>query len=666
MAEAAGGWKDRLRRGLRQVGPVRLLATLLFLLLGLWLARFSWQVPLANDAERALYDLRFEAGAERTLAQDERIILITYNDDTLAQLGKRSPLDRAMLARALRAIDAMNPRAIGIDILFDQAQPEDAELIATLRAMRAPVWLAFASAAHNPDQILPWQEEFLRGFLRRAAAGPVRPASIRLETDLADGVIRRWPDQPAGLPPSLTQAMTAVHPEFGAYRRAVDFRMPGSDELPVFTNLPIQFVTEFPDGVREMIAGRYVLIGGDIQDADDYETPMTAVTGRLMKGLEVHAHLLAQRLDGRMPAAVPPFALWLAAFAFVAAGALTALLELRGWKLALLLLVQLGLLAFLPFRLQAMDVDTLGLPAFGWGAGWLLAFIGVGAAARAVGSEQRRFAQSALGKYLPPDIAGEIIREPERLTLRGEKRQIFALFTDLEGFTKLSHAISAERLSELLNRYLDVMSDTVLRHGGTIDKFVGDAVVAFWGAPIERPDDGDRAVRAAVAMYEAGEQFRRTAGDDVPPIGRTRVGLHRGEAVVGNFGGEGRIQYTALGDGMNTAARLESANKALKTTILVSGEAKAECPLDLFRPMGRIVLSGRAKPVEVWEPAPHVPAELRERLTALWLRFDGGDAKALAELEALAAADKQDAALRDFVYRCREAGAGGHFVLGSK
>src|SRR3546814_16747026 len=92
-------------------------------------------------------------------------------------------------------------------------------------------------------------------------------------------------------------------------------------------------------------------------------------------------------------------------------------------------------------------------------------------------------------------------------------------------------------------------------------------------------------------MYEAGQEFARSGGDDIPPLGKTRVGLHRGEAVVGNFGGEGRIQYTALGDGMNTAARLESANKSLKTTILVSSEARELSTLEIFRPMGRIVLS---------------------------------------------------------------------------
>jgi adenylate cyclase len=350
----------------------------------------------------------------------------------------------------------------------------------------------------------------------------------------------------------------------------------------------------------------------------------------------------------------------------VVLGGLTSGFELRGWRLVLALAIQLPLLAWAPFQLQAMHVDTIDLPAAGWGAGWLLAFIGVGAAARAVGSEQRRFAQSALGKYLPPDVAHEIMRDPDRISLRGEQTEIYALFSDLEGFTKLSHAITPEVLSRLLNRYLDLMSDIVLKHGGTLDKFVGDALVTFWGAPIARPGDADRALQAGMAMYQCGEEFRRSAGDEVPPIGVTRVGLHRGEAVVGNFGGEGRIQYTALGDAMNCAARLESANKALKTTMLVSDEVKRDASLDIFRPMGRIVVSGRGTPVEVWEPVPAMDPALRKSLNDLWLAFDGGNAETLVQLEDIAASHKEDAALQHFIYRIREVGPGGHFVLGSK
>jgi adenylate cyclase len=659
-------WSIRARRVARQIGPFRLAATALFLVIGLLFARYSWEIPLAKDAERGLYDLRLLETAER-VDQDDRIVLVVYTDETLEALAKRSPLDRKMLAQALQKLDAMNPKAIGIDILIDQPQAEDPILIDAFRAMKTPTYLAFASNATNPDYMKVWQEEFLRSFLGQLRPGPVKPASIMLEPDLEDGVIRSWPVQPKSLPPLLAPAMAPIRPGFRDYTRSIAFRLPRSEEYPVFSKLPIDlFATDMAAALRPQVEGRYVLIGGDIQDMDDYETPMTRVDGRLTKGLDIHAHLLAQLLDGRMPRAIPSWSLWAVAFAVVVAGGLTSLLEVRSWKLALVLVGQAIFFVTLPFYLQWINVDTLGLPAFGWGVGWLFAFAAVGTAARAVGAEERRFAEHTLGKYLPVDIAHQILRDPDQLTLKGEKKQIYALFTDMEGFTKLSHAIKPEQLSSLLNRYLDELSDTVLKHGGTIDKFVGDAVVAFWGAPIARPDDADRAARAAVAMYECGELFRRSGGPEIPPLGCTRVGLHRGEAVVGNFGGEGRIQYTALGDGMNTAARLESANKSLKTTILVSDEAKRESTLDIFRPMGRIVLSGRATPVQVWEPVPQMDAGLRQTLVKLWERFEACDATALSELEQVADNHKDDAALANFVYRIREAGPGGHYVLGSK
>ncbi|MEA3052173.1 MAG: adenylate cyclase [Sphingomonadales bacterium] len=655
---------EGLRRALRQIGWARLAGTAVFLAVALLLARFSWHLPLASDAERALYDIRFARAAPRVV-QDDRIVLITYDDETLRALQKRSPLDRKVLAEALASLDAMRPKAIGIDILLDQPQAEDPQLLATFRTMKTPTLLAYATKAENEDQIEYEQQQFLRQFIGRARTATVRPASIKMEPDYEDGVIRRWPVQDGGLPPELANAMTPLHPEFAHYSGSIDFLLPAEADRPVFTAFAIDSLPLLGDSIRDQIEGRYVLIGGNIKDQDDYETPMSRRTGRWTKGVEVHAHMLAQQLDGRMRPPLPPFLLWVNALAMVVAGGLSSLLDWRGWRLALVLAAQIAVIVAAPFLLQDWGLDTYGVPAFGAALGWALAFGAVETAARAVGSEQRRFAQATLGKYLPADVAAEILKDPGRLTLTGEKRQIYAVFSDLEGFTKLSHAISPEQLSSLLNRYLELLSGIVLKHGGTIDKFVGDAVVAFWGAPIARDDDADRAILAAVAMYEAGEEFRRTAGEGMPPIGCTRVGLHRGEAVVGNFGGEGRIQYTALGDGMNTASRLESANKLLHSTILVSAEARSETSLDIFRPLGRIVLSGRATPVEVWEPMPHMPADERRRLNALWLAFEAGDGDALRQLEAIAA-ERKDAALADLVYRLREAGPGGHFVLGSK
>ncbi|MFN3725913.1 MAG: CHASE2 domain-containing protein [Allosphingosinicella sp.] len=670
-----------VRRTLRQIGVARLLLTLLLLGAAVAVARYSWTMPLVSDAERGLYDLRFYWGADR-LGQDDRITLVTYTDQTLEQLGKRSPLDRRMMAQALRAIDAMNPRAIGIDILIDQEQPEDAELIATMRAMRTPTFLAFTTNQSNPEQMQYWQEQFLRNFLNQVRTGPVRPASIQFLPDPADGVMRRWPEPDPALPTFLASAMAPEHPAFRGYRGAIDYRLTDSPEIQPFTELPVEMLASLASGemppeesaaiaesLRPTIEGRYILLGGNIQLLDDFETPMSRAAQEsqiFTKGMIIHAHMLSQLLDDRMPWPIPNWLLWAAAILVVAGGVLTAVLEGRGWILGVAVMVQVGLIAVLPFLLEAKDVETIHLPAAGWGAGWLLAVLGAGIAARAVGSEQRKFASSALGKYLPADVAAQIMRDPDRLALKGEKKKIYALFTDLEGFTKLSHGIQPEQLSILLNRYLDMLSDTVLKHGGTIDKFVGDAVVAFWGAPISRPDDAERAVKAAVAMFEAGEEFRRSADADLPTIGRTRVGLHHGEAVVGNFGGQKRIQYTALGDGMNTAARLESANKALQTGILVSTAVKEQTDVDLYRPMGRVVLSGRATPIEIWEPALHMDGKLRGRLRELWQRYDGGDRDALGEIERVAAAHPDDAALHNFVFRIREAGPGGAFVLESK
>ena len=664
LRKAARGAGEQSRYALRQIGVWRLLVTILFLLGALMLARFSWTIPLIDDAERMFYDVRALLAAPH-VEQDERITMVVYTDETLAATGKRSPLDRAILAQALRRIDAMKPRAIGIDILIDQAQPEDAELIAAFRALKTPTYLGYASNDTNAENMQTWQEEFLRDFQAAISGGAVKAASIRLETDPRDNVMRNWPSQPASLPPLLANLLTPVHPEFRDYRGAIRFQLPKYADRPVYSSIPIDlFASDLgAEAMRGQIEGRFVLIGGDIPGIDQFPTPATRLDGDETIGLEVHATLLSQLLDGDMMKPLPGWSLWVLALAVVTAGALTSVVELRPWLLVTVLLAQLVFFIGQPVWLQFSGTDTQGLPAFGWGIGWFIAFSAVGTAARAVGSEQKRFAQSALGKYLPRDIANQIMRDPNRLSLHGEKREIYALFSDLEGFTKLSHAIEPEMVAYLLNRYLDVLSETVLKHGGTIDKFVGDAVVAFWGAPIARPDDADRAAQAAIAMYEAGEAFRAAAPEGVPPIGCTRVGLHRGEAIVGNFGGEGRIQYTALGDSMNLAARLESANKQLKTTVLVSGPAAERCTLDCFRSMGRVAVRGRSTPIEIFEPVPHLPREDVIRLTALVRRFDEGDAQALEELEGYGARHPEDVALENLVYRLRRVGAGGSFVL---
>ncbi|WP_188238206.1 adenylate/guanylate cyclase domain-containing protein [Sphingopyxis sp. LK2115] len=668
----------RIRRLVMQLGPSRMAATILFLFVAVLIARFSWQLPLIDAAERALYDARATLMAPK-VRQDPRIVLVTYNDETLFNTGIRSPLDRSLLTAALANIDQMGARAIGIDIAFDSPRPDDDALKAQLRAMQTPTWLAYAEQASNPNTIFYEQQKFLEAFIADVATAKTRPTSVLFHTD-DDSVIRRWPDRPPGLPPLMANALAPVDPAHADYRGAIRFLVParaGDGQVePVFANIPIDSFAlpmdaDMRAGFSDLVKDRYVLIGGDIIDNDQFNTPLSrfpdAITGQheTMIGLEVHAHMLAQQLDKAWARPLAGPTLWVLALLIVLAGGLTSLIDLRARWVALAFLGQMAFFIAFPFWLQGRGVDTTTLPTFGWAVGWLFGYAAVGTAARTIGSRQRAFAQSALGKYLPADVAAQIMRDPDQLSLHGERRNIFCVFTDLEGFTKLSHAVTPETVARLLNEYLDRLSDIVLDHGGTIDKFVGDAVVAFWGAPISRPDDGERAAAAALAMYQAGEAFRvDLAAEDIPPIGMTRVGLHVGDAIVGNFGGEGRIQYTALGDSMNTASRLEAANKSLKTGVLVSAEAAARSGRDDLVPMGRVTLRGRAQPVDVFTPRPDLAADQRARVAALVAAHGAGDKQAFVTLATeLRHEFGQDAAIQFLIERLNQTKRGESYVL---
>lgn len=672
------GWIARSWRNVREAGKVQLGLTVMLMCVALFIARYSWVLPgaeptpLTSEAERAFYDLRAYYAAD-LVEEDERVVLVVYTDQTLIAARKRSPLDRGLLARTLRTLDTFEPKAIGIDILFDQPQDEDEELIAALRSMKTPVAVAYAAKATNPDDIEYEQQQFLEAFMTRLEGSNARPASIRLDNTF--GATRLWPDIREGLPPLLGRVMLEEAGEpakaFTAYEGAIDYRRPKFQDSVLFPPAQIDlFVDPDPEilpFLKEQYSGKYILIGGDIVDYDRVETTFTSINGEVPAGIAVHAEIIAQMLDNRVLTPIPGWVIWVMAVLAILAGAVTALLEWPARRLALFGVAQIVFFQGTPFLLQIQNIDTYGLPAVGGLVGWIIVFGAVTSTARASGAVRRNFVTGALGKYIPRDIAQAIIEKPELLNLGGEKRAIFVLFSDLEGFTKMSHAIPPEMVAKLLNRYLDMLSQVVLDHGGVIDKFVGDAVVAFWGAPISKPDDGERAARAGYAMWQAGEAFRAEVAamdPDLPKIGKTRVGLHYGEAVIGNFGGATRIQYTALGDSMNTAARLESANKALDSSVMASREFAEASGLDWWRAMGRVQLRGRARPVDLFEPAPDFPADDRETLAraSALCATDGSAAAAL--VEEIAARHPNDSALGNLARRMAASTDGGTYVLG--
>jgi class 3 adenylate cyclase len=162
--------------------------------------------------------------------------------------------------------------------------------------------------------------------------------------------------------------------------------------------------------------------------------------------------------------------------------------------------------------------------------------------------------------------------------------------------------MGAEELSDVLNEYLDGACDIILKYEGTIDKFIGDAIMAIFNAPIRQADHAERAVRCALELDAYAEAFRKERNARDIPIGVTRIGIHTGQAVIGNFGSQSRMDFTALGDTVNTAARTEGVNKYFGTRVCCTEDAAALCPNVKFRQIGDIVLKGKTTPTALFSP----------------------------------------------------------------
>jgi adenylate cyclase len=221
---------------------------------------------------------------------------------------------------------------------------------------------------------------------------------------------------------------------------------------------------------------------------------------------------------------------------------------------------------------------------------------------------QRRFEQ-----HLAPEVVQRLVQNPELLRLEGELREITALFTDLEDFTAMTEQIEPRDLVALLDEYLDEITRAVVAHGGMVDKIVGDAVHAIFNAPLALPDHPLRAFECANAIVTASESVRTRRLGLALGLGRTRIGIETGPAVVGDVGGGRRLDYTAHGTVVNTAARLEAANKDLDTSICIGPNAAARLDQRLLRSLGALALRGLSEPIAVytvadWQPPSAPPA----------------------------------------------------------
>jgi adenylate cyclase len=306
----------------------------------------------------------------------------------------------------------------------------------------------------------------------------------------------------------------------------------------------------------------------------------------------------------------------------------------------------------------------IGAYALGWWLqvvavelGTLLSLVGGSLVSYATEGQQKRYIKSAFKQYLSPTIIEELIAHPERLKLGGEKRDLSIFFSDLQGFTTISESLEPEDLTSLLNEYLTAMTDIIQEEGGTIDKYEGDAIIAFWNAPVDQADHAVRAVRAALRcqsrLTEMRPAFQQRWGSQL----HKRIGINSGPAVVGNFGSHTKFNYTMLGDSVNLASRLEGVNKQFRTFTMISSVVMEKLDGAFpARELSRIAVVGRKEPVTVYEPmSAEEFAARREKLavfdTGRRAYYAGDLAEALRIFESVAAADP---AAASYAEKCRK------------
>jgi adenylate cyclase len=527
-------------------------------------------------------------------------VIVAIDEPSFAEMGAQWPWSRAEHARLIHALREAGAAAVGLDIVFAEPSADPAADAALADAAAPGVVFAADEALIDTPQgfgrmVIEPMPELLAGG---AAAGLV---TVPLD---GDGVIRRLPG--GGDTFARTVLVAAGRPAGDPDRGALLQSFGPARTYPTVSYYQARDPDSFlPDG---FFAGRVVLVGFSLQTApeiatggaDAVATPETAATARLVPGVELQATILDNLRHGLW---IRPLPAWVAALGVIAA-ALAGALAVRGRHPALAAVI----LAVLAAAVVVASAVLLRHGRVWWPplapAAALVVAGGLGsAAAFAREMRARRVIERAFSRYLAPEMVDRLARDPAALRLGGERRTLSVLFADVRGFTTLSETMrdEPERLTALLVRLLDPLSEAVLAHGGTIDKYIGDCVMAFWNAPLADADHARHAVAAALAMAAAVERLNgELATEGLPPFA-IGVGINTGECVVGNMGSRRRFDYTAIGDTVNLAARLEGLSKVYGATVVVSeATAAAATGAAEFTPLGRIAVRGRSEETVVF------------------------------------------------------------------
>jgi class 3 adenylate cyclase/CHASE2 domain-containing sensor protein len=554
-------------------------------------------VPVLSSVENITGDARIAVQPAQPQSKD--IVIVALDEATLTQFPYRSPVDRGFLADLLTTLQAKGAKVIGLDVILDQPTEDakDARLRQVLREMKTPL---FVSYTLEPNVVNTDQLAYMNDFVP-----PARRAAANLLTDPFDGSVRQiYPGRTqASEPPGFVYKALALAGRPVEQRKPVEiaWRARPDSETPAFATYPANTAAFLPD---DWIKGKIVLVGAILSMTDRHRTPLAVYADgddAMMPGIVVQAHGIAQYLEDRKPARMPVGTVAVITLLFTTVGVAISLFK-RG--IVFNMMVGAALVAAYwvaaVFGYASGDVPLVPLvaPTLGFALSlWMMDTL-IGRAER----KQRQFVQGAFSRYVSPAVVAQLVKDPSAVSISGVRREATFIFTDIAGFTTLSEKLGSEQLSDVLNQYLDGACEIVLKYEGTIDKFIGDAIMAIFNAPVEQPDHAERAVKCALELDAYAEAFRRRQNEAGVPIGVTRIGIHCGVATIGNFGSQSRMDFTALGDTVNTAARTEGVNKYFGTRICCTDEVVKRCPELFFRPIGDIVLKGKTEAVTLYSP----------------------------------------------------------------
>jgi class 3 adenylate cyclase/CHASE2 domain-containing sensor protein len=621
------------------------------------------------------------AAATRSEPQDPDIAIVAIDQDFIDHFSSgaryRDPVDRDEITSLIQTIASKHPRAIGLDLLLDHRtesrKDEDLRKELESRSNNYETNTKFF-IAQNANETAG-ENETLQYFLFDARARAVRDFCVDDNTGTVKGALQGARDASGNVTQSFSQALADVGPsrfarptdELGCAQlrgpaSAVEIAWHGVDPANqhYFRQYPARFVEQLPD---DWFANKIVLIGMDVPGIDRLRTPFTSFLRDREGGVPdvvVQAQAISQLLRQRPPPSAGETVDLVVAFVLAFLGALDGAGSMglgarAGFGLIAIALLWTGGIALFYFTGELVGLVGPTISA-------VVAFAATDTLSGSAARRQRASIQRAFESYVPPKLVDRLVRDPGRLSLDGEVRTMSFIFTDVKDFTAMVESLKDDpaKLPPILNAYLDGIARIVVEHEGMIDKFIGDAVFAIFNAPIDLPDFSEKAVRCALAIDAFGERFRKEQEARGVRFGLTRIGVHTGSAIIGNFGGRARFTYTAAGDAVNTAARLESLNKRLGTRICTSGDTRQRCKTVQFRPVATASVKGKSEALDVWQPL-H-PGEYSEdylrRYEAAFAKIRDGSRDAVSQLSALQAEDPQDPLVRMYLERLKAGQAG--------